>query len=292
MSQIYEVLSTSKQAFHQKLKREKHHEVALSECETDLVALRVYHPRMSLRRAHKKILPQGVGRDAYEHYFQSRGFGVRKRKNYRKTTDSRGVTRFPNLVKDREVTGVNQVFVSDITYYEMQGRFYYITLIMDRCNREITGCSLSKSQRSEDTTIPALQAMRKSLGKKALRGAIIHSDGGGQYYDKGFREITKELQMQNSMTEGDVYQNAHAERVNGTIKNDYLYPYNPQTYQELQEALKRAVKMYNQDKPHHSLGEMTPMEYRRTLKASPKNDPITVQNRSKIMSNSVNVFQA
>lgn len=262
MNQLYDVLSIKKQSFHQMIKRRENQ---LNESEQVLMLvnkIRKDHPCMSVRDIYFKLKPQGIGRDKFEQFCFDRGYRVRKRKNFRITTDSRGVTRFPNLIKEFELTSVNQVLVSDITYYEILGRFYYITLIMDLYNREVVGFSASKSLRTEDTTLPALNLVKKSHGQAVLKGTIIHSDGGGQYYSHEFKKLTNSLKMRNSMTEETVYENAHAERLNGTIKNNYLYPYAPVSFEELQKQLKRAVYMYNTGKPHMALNKMTPVEYR------------------------------
>ena len=99
-------------------------------------------------------------------------------------------------------------------------------------------------------------------GEQNLKGAIIHSDGGGQYYSKEFKTLTGKLGMRNSMTEEKVYENSHAERLNGTIKNDYLYPYQPKNRESLTRAHKKAIWMYNNEKPHDSLNGLTPAQYR------------------------------
>jgi len=277
MNQLYDVVSVKKQSFHQMLKRR---EAQLDEAEQILFLvnrIRKDHPCMAVREIYFKLNPQGMGRDKFEQFCFERGYRVKKQKNYRVTTDSRGVTRFPNLIKDLEVTAVNQVLVSDITYYEMLGKFYYITLIMDLFNREIVGYSASKSLRTEDTTLPALKKAIKQCGKSALEGAIIHSDGGGQYYSNEFKKLTKTLKMKNSMTEETVYENAHAERLNETIKNSYLYCYAPETFDELEKELKRAVYMYNNGKPHQALNKMTPVQYRNSCSVDIENNSSPVQ---------------
>ncbi len=200
--------------------------------------------------------------------------------------------------------------MSDITYYEMLGKFFYITFIMDLNNREIVGFSASKSLRTEDTTLPALKLVAKNRSRALLTGSIIHSDVvGGQYYSKEFRELTKKLKMRNSMTEETVYENAHAERLNGIIKNDYLYAYAPKTFEVLQKELKRAVYMYNNEKPHRALNKMTPVQYRITSSVDIENNStqapsyfpkstenhdqqqnFIIKNNNKLMSNSVNVI--
>ncbi len=277
MSQLYDATKIKKQSFHQMLKRI---ETALDKSEQVLFMvnrIRKDHPCMAVREIYFKMDPQGMGRDKFEQFCFERGYRVKKQKNFRITTDSRGVTRFPNLIKDLEVTGVNQVLVSDITYYEMLGKFYYITLIMDLFNREIVGFSASKNLQTVVTTLPALQVAIKNRGRSALSGSIIHSDGGGQYYSNEFKRLTKSLKMNNSMTEETVYENSHAERLNGTIKNSYLYCYNPQTFEELKKELKRTVHMYNNEKPHHALKKMTPVQYRNACSVDIENNSSHVQ---------------
>lgn len=309
MSHLYEAVMVRKQSFHQMLKRRETGHGEAEQVLPQVNRIRKDHPRMAVREIYFKLKPQCMGRDKFEQFCFERGYRVKKQKNFRVTTDSRGVTRFPNLIKDIEVTAVNQVLVSDITYYEMFGRFYYITLIMDLYNREVIGSSASKSLRTEDTTLPALQMAIKNRGKSALNGAIIHSDGGGQYYSDEFKKLTKSLKMTNSMTKETVYENAHAERLNGTVKNSYLYCYAPETFKELEKELKRAVYMYNNEKPHHALKRMTPVQYRTTRSIDIENNSSQVQSycpksteqqhqqmdikrifKNKLMSNSVNVI--
>jgi putative transposase len=227
--------------------------------------IRKDHPRMSARDIYLKLQPSCMGRDQFERFCMDSGYRIKQLRNYRVTTNSLGVTRFPNLIKELEVTRVNQVFVSDITYYDMGPKTYYLTFIMDLFNREVVGWSASDNMRTENTTIPALHKLVNIRGRANLEGAILHSDGGGQYYCKEFKALTKDLKMVNSMTEETVYENSHAERLNGTIKNNYLYPYGPTNMSSLKRLLDKAVFMYNTGKPHTALGKLTPSEFKRTI---------------------------
>ena len=138
---------------------------------------------------------------------------------------------------------------------------FYLTFIMDLFSREIVGWSASDNLRTESTTLPALHKVIRERGKVNLNGAIMHSDGGGQYYCKEFKKLTGEMKMINSMTEEKVYENSHAERLNGIIKNNYLHPYGPTNLQSLRRLLEKAVLMYNTEKPHTALGKLTPRKY-------------------------------
>ena len=227
--------------------------------------IRIDHPRMSARDIYLKLNPSCMGRDQFERFCMDSGYRIKKLRNYRVTTNSLGVTRFPNMIKELEVTGVNQVFVSDITYFEIGPEIYYLTFIMDLYNREIVGWSASDNLRTENTTLPALHRLINERGRTNLTGSIFHSDGGGQYYCKEFKALTKELKMINSMTEEKVYENSHAERLNGVIKNNYLYPYGPKDKTSLKKLLDKAVLMYNTGKPHKALGKLTPKSFKDTI---------------------------
>jgi putative transposase len=260
--------------------------------------IRADHPRMSARDIYLKLHPSCMGRDQFERFCMDSGYRIKKLKNYRVTTNSLGVTRFPNMIKDLRVTRVNQVFVSDITYYDIGSDTYYLTLIMDLYTREIVGWSVSDNLRTENTTLPALIMLITLRGKVNLKGAIIHSDGGGQYYCNEFKTLTKSLEMINSMTEEKVFENSHAERLNGIIKNNYLYPYGPTDIKSLRKLLDKAVYMYNNGKPHKALGKLTPKAFKDTIENEDNSAsylPLSTVNhynnkRSKLSTKKVNVI--
>ena len=121
--------------------------------------IRCDHPRMSARDIYLKLQPSCMGRDQFERFCMDSGYRVKRLKNYRVTTNSLGITRFRNEIKDLKVTHVNQVFVSDITYFDIGSSTYYLTFIMDLFNREIVGWSASYNLRTESTTLPALHKL-------------------------------------------------------------------------------------------------------------------------------------
>ena len=301
MSLLFVVLGISKQSFHQMLSRRKYKLEEQEQLIPLINEIRRDHPRMSARDIYVKLQPNCMGRDKFERFCMDSGYRIKKLRNYRVTTNSLGVTRFPNLIKDLRVTRVNQVFVSDITYFDIGSDTYYLTFIMDLFNREIVGWSASDNLRTESTTLPAMHRMIKERGRANLKGAILHSDGGGQYYCKEFKTLTRDLEMVNSMTEEKVYENSHAERLNGIIKNNYLYPYGPTNLVSLRRLQDKAVHMYNTGKPHKALGKLTPKSFKDTIDNednSASNLPLSTVNhhqnnsfnRSKISNKKVNVI--
>lgn len=265
MNALYRTVGISKQGFHQWLNR------ALDIYEEQgyllpiLLQLREDHPRMSCRHMYLMLKPKTMGRDRFEAFCHQHGFKVEfKRKRYL-TTDSRGTIYFPNLllILD-ELTGINQLWVSDITYFEIDGELFYLTFIMDVYNREIVGFSVSDNLRTESTTTPALRMAiaNRDLAKES--DLVFHSDGGGQYYCKEFVSLTKEYGFKNSMGK-TAYENPHAERLNQTIKNSYLIPYEPKNKIELKKMLIKAVALYNIDRPHGSLGGYSPQRFKELI---------------------------
>lgn len=265
MNVVYRALEMSKQSFHQRLNRQL---VLLEEMEQLLVLvnqIRADHPRMSSRQMYRLIKPVHLGRDRFERFCFENGFKVSIKRAYHRTTNSLGVTRFENLLLNFELRGINQVWVSDITYYRIGEKFYYLTFILDLYSRVIVGYAVSRDLLTASTTIVALQMALKK--RNAPKGLIIHSDGGGQYYCKEWLELTTKYQLRNSMCES-VYENPHAERINGTIKNDYLVSYGPQNYIELTQMTAKAVLKYNSEKPHQSIGNISPHEFEKLLTAA------------------------
>ncbi len=262
MNEIYRYTGYSKQAFHQKTDRKLREHGQLLLLLPVIAELRVEHPGVAARELYLILQPDHIGRDRFESFCFENGFKLERPRAYKRTTDSTGVIRFPNLLAGRELTGINQAWSSDITYYQIDNRFYYLTFIIDLFSRKIVGFSVSQRLSTELTTMPAL---KMALGqRRPPAGTIFHSDGGGQYYCKAFLHITEANKMKNSMCD-IVFENAHAERINGTIKNQYLKGYGPKNYPELMKMTQRAVANYNNIRPHKSLNKKSPAAYEATL---------------------------
>jgi putative transposase len=264
MNEVYRYCGYSKQAFHQKMDRllkEKGHQILLLPI---IEELRLEHPGVAARQLYEILKPDGIGRDKFERMCFENGYKLSQKRSFKRTTNSTGVIRFPNLLMGRELNHINQAWVSDITYYQVGSRFYYLTFVMDLYSRFIVGYSVAKQLSTTQTTLPALKQALKQ--RKPSTGVIFHSDGGGQYYCKEFLKLTARYKMKNSMSEV-VYENPHAERVNGTIKNQYLKGYSPQSLLQLIVSTKRAIKNYNTVKPHKSLKKKSPADYESNMPA-------------------------
>lgn len=262
MNALYRSVGITRQSFHQREDRWLKMKSEQAQILVMVYQIREDHPTMGLRDMYYKLQPECMGRDAFEDFCKAENLTVSRTKNYRVTTDSSGVIRFDNLLIDLEISRINQVWQSDITYYEVQGKFYYITFIIDACSRRIVGHRASKRLTTEQTTLPALEmAIKLRMSKKmSVEGLIFHSDGGGQYYAKTFLKLTGKHKIVNSMCEY-AYENGKAERINGVIKNNYLIHRGISSFEELVKEVDRSVQLYNNDKPHISLQRKTPIEF-------------------------------
>ncbi|MEL6607176.1 MAG: DDE-type integrase/transposase/recombinase [Bacteroidota bacterium] len=259
------------------------------------MAIRAAHPRLSARKMYSMLQPEGLDRDQFEAFCLSQGYRVSFRRAYHRTTNSYGVKRFPNLLLDKELTGVNQAWVGDITYYRIGEQFYYLTLLMDLWSRYLVGYGVSSRLLASQTSIRALQMAFRGRGKPG--GLILHSDGGGQYYSNEYLSLTAGTGILHSMG-SSVYENGAAERLNGIIKSEYLSAYYPRNYGALQRCIARAVRHYN-ERPHQCLGLMSPQAYeqlspteqkekKKQKKKNTSNNNINMQ--SSVNSKTVNVF--
>ena len=278
MNKLYKAVGMSKQNFHRQLHRHQRREEESGYLWELMMQLRDDHPMMGARTMYDKLRPTEIGRDGFIELYNQSGMKVRRYRNYRRTTDSSGVKRFPNLIEGLELTGVNQAYASDITYYEIGEKFYYLTFIMDLYSRRIVGWKASKSLRTEQTTIPCIKSLLKHIAIGPL--PIFHSDGGGQYYCKEFLKMTKG-RLRNSMGK-TAYENPKAERLNGTIKNDYLIGYAPYDFRTLLKKLDKAVRMYNSERPHRELNKMSPIEFEQSIDCQTKNKKAILKESTKL----------
>jgi transposase InsO family protein len=258
---LYKSLGISKQAVHKQIDKYYKHQEMKAQLIYYIQEIRKDHPTLGVRDLYFKIAPEFIGRDNFEAFCREHGLMSISHKKWRpKTTNSSGVIRFENLLLGLKITHINQVWQSDITYFELKKRFYYITFIVDAYSRRIIGHQTSKSMSTDQTTLPALKKSIKTRSGKCLKGLIFHSDGGGQYYANAFREVVNQQGIRSSMCEY-AWENGKAERVNGIIKNNYLAHWNISSFEALVKMVDRAVQLYNYDKPHKMLKRLTPIEF-------------------------------
>ena len=219
----------SRQGFYQRRQRQLAAAVRVEAVLVQVRAVRTRLPRLGTRKLGHKIAPllrvQGVtcGRDALFTLLRHRGLLIAPKRSYTKTTDSHHRFRcHPNRVKDApKPTAPNQLWVSDITYLPTRQGTVYLSLVTDAFSRRIVGHHVHPSLHTTD----CLAALERAVcGASRAAGTIHHSDRGSQYASDAYQAALKKARLRCSMTDGyDCYQNALAERVNGVLKDEFLF---------------------------------------------------------------------
>lgn len=258
MNEAYAVIGISKQAVAQYSKRQKLFDERVGILILEAEELRVAFPGCGVEKMYDILKPDFIGRDRFVELFMSLGFRLRRKRNYRKTTRSTSLY-YPNLIKGMEVKEASTIWQSDITYIHInaEGRYYYAVFIIDVYTKKIVGYSLSNHMRASAN----VRALRMAL-KSHRAPRIHHSDRGSQYIYKGYIEMLKQHGCDISMAK-TAQDNAYAERINRTIKNDYIERWKPITYAQLKSKMKQAVYHYNHVRTHNAINKMTPVQFER-----------------------------
>ena len=190
-----------------------------------------------------------------------------KRKKRKTTQSCHEFPRYPNLLKDLVVERPNQVWVSDITYIHLAGGDVYLAVLMDLFTRCIRGWFLSRSLEQALT----LRALEWALQMGCPE--IHHSDQGVQYASPKYVQVLQAHHVQISMAEvGEATQNAHAERLMRTIKEEEV---NLSEYRDYYDARRRIGQfldeVYQHKRIHSALGYLTPAEFEENYRARANN---------------------
>jgi putative transposase len=264
MTDVFALCGISRQAHYQSVKRHLEEGQKAELYIRMMEQVREIHPGMGIRTMYEMLKPEGVGRDAFVALGLQEGFRLKSLEKNTRTTYSIKSNRYGNLLGGGEFTGINQVWSSDITYLYCLDQFFYIVLIMDVYSRRIVGYSLAGNMRAENN----LSALKMALALRGVenynQGLIHHSDKGTQYAANDYTDLLESHGIRISMCD-EVYENTHIERVNDTIKNQYLNRMEINNRQQLEKQLDAAIKAYNEARPHQSINKMPPVQYENHL---------------------------
>ena len=223
--------------------------------------VRIDYPHSSARMIHYMLGIKEVGINRFERFVSEQGLSVKKPSSFIRTTYS-GPFKYPNLVNGIQLNGINQLWVSDLTYFLTPNGTLYIVLIMDVYSRRIIGYSASDNMFVINNQ-EALEMAFKTRMQVYFENLVHHSDKGSQYGAKVYVSMLESANIQISMAE-TCLENPYAERINGIIKNDYLIAYHICILQQLKKALPKAIKLYN-NYPHGKLKLKSPLEFENVL---------------------------
>jgi putative transposase len=246
-------------------------------------------PRIGARKLYymltNKLQALKIGRDKFFNILRANHLLIEPKRSYHVTTDSRHRFRkHKNLILEMAINKPEQVWVSDITYIGKREKPCYLSLVTDAYSKKIMGFYIADNMDTQ-SSVKALKMAIK--GSKYNKGSLIHhSDRGVQYCAGDYQKLLLKNGIQCSMTNnGDPYENAVAERINGILKQDFIIDTYHADLDIMREIVKEAVDIYNNKRPHYSNHMLTPAQMHRQCdiqmrtykrKNSNKNEPVTV----------------
>lgn len=212
----------------------------------------------------KGIFPDAVpGRDRFYDIIRRNHLMLKPERRRHTTNSNHNYRKYKNLAKGFSPVRPDSLWVADITYVETDSGVVYLHIVTDAWTHEIVGWEVSETLHAEHT-IKALKAAMDNAGASDLCGLIHHSDRGSQYCCNAYVELLLSAGASISMTEDyKPTDNAVAERVNGIIKQEWLYRLKrPKDIREARKLIADIVRFYNTKRPHMSNGMMTPTQKR------------------------------
>ena len=255
------LLGYSKQAYYKREDKAFEKQLRKAQVKAMVMDVRCKLPRLGTRKVYHlikdDIQSQGIktGRDKLFDLLRAEGLLIGKRRKYTKTTNSKHwMRKYPNLIKDLKLTKPEQLWVADITYLQTKQGHDYLHLITDAYSKQIMGYEHADNLKTSST----VKALQMALDNRQYsHGLIHHSDRGSQYIYKEYIEILKQHKCNISMSL-TAQDNAYAERINRTIKEEYLDYWRPSSFIELKRYVNKAVKSYNHKRPHNGINKISP----------------------------------
>lgn len=268
IKKICEALSVSRSFYYRysaspKVKQKARDSILLPEIEKAVLVKRKY----GYRRVTRYLRENGhiVNHKRVLRVMRAEKLLCKRKKKFVKTTDSNHSGKiYPNVAKGLVLQGINQLWVSDITYIRVGGIFVYLAVILDVYSRRCVGWSMD---RTLEASLP-LKALEKAISERQPNGSLVHhSDRGVQYASKDYTAMLKKNGITISMSrKGNPYDNAYAESFIKTIKYEEVYLYDYQSLREAKESVREYIQeIYNKDRYHSGIGYQSPEDFEKNL---------------------------
>lgn len=265
VSQACDAMKISRQAYYKYMKYMEKHLFAQEVVIQRVHEIRYKHSKIGGKKLYFLLgdeiakLPISLGRDKFFDLLRDNNLLISRKKVSQKTTNSaHNYAIHPNLAKDFTPLKRDSLWVCDITYIRLNQSFMYLSLITDAFSRMIIGFDISHSLAIDGCIRAAKMSIKQSISTDNL---IHHSDRGVQYCSHDYVSLLRKSKIAISMTRGgNPYENAMAERVNGILKYEYALVENFVSEDNLVKTVNQAVHLYNFERPHTALKNLTPAQ--------------------------------
>jgi putative transposase len=261
-------LSSSSYYYKPKVSRKERQKRDVELCDA-IENVRMEHPRSGYRTllCYLRRRGFGVGETRLRRVMKENSLQAKVRRAFVRTTDSEHDCRvYPNLLKDLQITAINRVWASDLTYIRIESAFVYLAVILDLYSRRVIGWALSRNIDSDLTVSALAMAIER---RSPQPGVIHHSDRGVQYLCKKYVDLLNKHKFKiSNSAKGNPYDNAFVESFMKTLKQEEVYLGNYETYLDVIENLPRFIEeVYNEKRVHSGINYLTPIEFEEKLKA-------------------------
>jgi putative transposase len=269
VNRLCQVVGVGRAGYYRFLLRMQTQEVDMN-LRSKIQSIALHWPAYGYRRVHRELIRGGwrINHKRVLRLMRADNLLCLRRRKFILTTDSKhGLPIYPNLAKDLVLTGINQLWVADITYIRLQVEFVYLAVLLDAFSRSCVGWAL---QRSLETAL-VLEGLRMALRRRRpAAGLVHHSDRGVQYASGDYTQMLEQHGIRSSMSRrGNVYDNATAESFIKTLKYEEVYRTEYRNLEEAKASIKEFLeRIYNQKRLHSALGYRPPREFEQSLSLS------------------------
>ena len=266
MNRLCQTMGVSRAGYYRYLLRPQRQEADM-ELRSQIQNIALRWPAYGYRRVQAELKRQGwrINHKRVLRLMRVDNLLCLRRRKFILTTDSKhGLPIYPNLAKDMRLTGINQLWVADITYIRLAVEFVYLAVVLDAFSRSCVGWAL---QRSLEAAL-VLEALRMALRRRhPTPGLVHHSDRGVQYAARDYTQVLEQREIQISMSRrGNVYDNSLAESFIKTLKYEEVYRTEYRHLEEAKASIQQFLeKIYNQKRLHSALGYRPPREFEKSL---------------------------